>query len=57
MTIVRMSDISDVKYSKTDKFHLDLLKDEKLSDKIDLNVCYDTLNWLTPQFNTLSVRN
>jgi hypothetical protein len=45
--VLRMSDISDINCSNTDKFQLQLLKDEKIYDQINLQYNCDLKNWKT----------
>jgi hypothetical protein len=44
---LRVSDISDVRWSKTDKFQLKLLKNEKIYDMVNFDVNYDLTDWKT----------
>jgi len=47
LMVLRLSDLTDICCSKTDKFQLELLKDEKLYDKINFNLNYDLTDWKT----------
>ncbi len=47
LMILRVSDISDLRRSKTDKFQLKLLKDENIYDRVNFNVNYDPTDWKT----------
>jgi hypothetical protein len=47
LMILRVPDISDLRFSKTEKFQLKLLKDEKIYDRINFNSNFDLTDWKT----------